>query len=145
VQKVWNRRDHCAETQFARAQSRLDLPALGDVYARADVAEKVAAGRESRDAMIQQPAVLAVMAPQTVLHLKWFSRFEGRDIDFQAALVILWVNTFRPAVAQFLFHRASSEVEPVFVEESAEFVHSGHPDHDRRRVRQNTELFLVRA
>src|SRR5262245_14542713 len=91
---------------------RFSALALCDVHARADVAEKVAAGRESRDAMIQYPAVLAVMAPQTILHLKWFPRHEGRDIGFHASVVILPMNAFHPAVAQFLFHPASSEVEP---------------------------------
>src|SRR5262245_14433275 len=127
------------------ALARFSLLALGDVYARADVAEKAAAGRVSRDAMIQYPAVLAVMTPQTVLHLKRLPRIAGRVKGFQATVVILRVNTFRPAVAQLLFHSASGEFEPRFVEESAEFVRPGHPDHDRSRVRQNTELFLARA
>src|SRR5262249_51967467 len=138
------RGDNARQTPFALAQLLLNLHALSDVYARADVAEKVAAGRESRDAMIQYPAVLAVIAPQTILHLKWLPRLEGRGVDFQAAVVILRVNTFRPSIAQFFFHRASSEVEPWFVEESAEFVLTGSPDHNRRRVRQNTEpLFTI--
>src|SRR5215813_11173753 len=145
VRKIWNRRDHCAETQFARAQRFLGSILLGDVYASADLTKKVAAARESRDAMIQYPAVLAVIAPQTILHLKWFPRLEARDIYFQAAIVILRMNTLCPPVTQFLFYHASGEVEPRFVEECAESVRPGDPDHDRRRVRQNTELFLARA
>src|SRR5207245_1825714 len=74
------------------ALARFSLLALGDVYARADVAEKVAAGRESRDAMIQYPAVFAIMTPQTVLHFKWVPRLARRVIDFQAAVVILRMN-----------------------------------------------------
>src|SRR5262249_43305868 len=127
------------------ALARFNLLALGDVYARADAAEKVAVGRESRDAMIQYPAVLAVITPQTILHLKRLPRIAGRVIGFQAAVVIFLVNPFRPAVAQFHFHSASCEFEPRFVEESAEFVRPGHPDHDRSSVRQNTKLFLARA
>src|SRR5204863_120711 len=71
-----NRRDHCAETQLACAQRLLNLLALMNIDARADIAEKVAAGRGAGDAMIQYPAILAIIAPQTVLHLEWFARVE---------------------------------------------------------------------
>src|SRR5262245_33019716 len=93
--------------------------------------------------MIHYPAVLAVMAPQTILHMKWFPRLERRDTDPQAAIVVFRVNAFRPAVTPFLFHRSPGEVEPRFVEESAEPIRCANPDQDWRRVRQNTKLLLA--
>src|SRR5262245_57008553 len=76
VSEARNRRDHGAETQFACAKCLLKLLARMNIYARAYIAEKVAIRRQTRDAIINYPAVLAVTAPQAILHLKWFLRLE---------------------------------------------------------------------
>src|SRR5262245_56980057 len=95
--------------------------------------------------MIQHPPVFSVIATQAVFHLKWFPGVEARGICFKTVRAIVRMNTFRPALAQFLFHGASGEGEPRLVEERAEFVRSRSPDHDRRPVSQDTELFLAGA
>src|SRR5262245_39012360 len=97
ISEAGNRRNHRTETQHACAQRLLNLLAFMNIDARADIAEEVAAGRETGDTMIQYPAILAVIAPQTVLHLEWFARVEGREIDIHGAIVILRVNAFRPS------------------------------------------------
>src|SRR4051812_26587295 len=60
--KTRNGRDHCAETQLACAQRLLNLLTFMNIDARTDIAEKVAAGRETGDTLIQYPAVLAIIA-----------------------------------------------------------------------------------
>jgi len=45
------------------------------------------------------------MAPQAIFHLERFTSREMIQVVRHAVLDIVWMHTFRPAVAQFLFER----------------------------------------
>ena len=53
------------------------------------------------------------------------------------------MNSLRPSVAQFLFHRAACKRQPPLVEENAKPVRSGNPEHHRRRVGQIAEALFT--
>src|SRR5436305_2093349 len=44
------------------------------------------------------------------------------------AMLIVWMYAFGPAIPQFLLQAPPGKLEPRFVKESAEFVHTRHPD-----------------
>jgi hypothetical protein len=77
-------------------------PHIRDVDARADEAARKTRFRLSRNAVIQQPTLLAVRALKSVFHLKWWPLFETTQINLKAAGKIFFVNTLCPAVAYLL-------------------------------------------
>ena len=52
----------------------------------------------------------------------------------QASVQVLGMHAFGPSLAEFLLHGAAGEGQPPLVEERAQLVRSGHPDHHRRRI-----------
>ena len=125
----------------------LEILAIGDVDARADVAREAAVGLPARRAAIEHPAVLAVGASQAVLHLEGPALGEGRHVRIDARLEVLEVHALGPAHAPLLLERAARELEPGLVEERAERVRARHPEQHGRDVGHDAEarLGLARA
>ena len=87
-----------------------------NVVARTDIAEKQAVIVMDGLPVIGNPAILAAMMPQAVIHLEWLARLEGLEVDVETALEILRMDAFSPAIAEFLFQRPAGEFEPGVVE-----------------------------
>src|SRR5262249_47994790 len=60
-----------------------------------------------------------------------------------ASLQVLRVDSFRPAIAQFLLSGSSSEIQPGLIEICAELVGSRHPNQHRRCVCDQSETLLA--
>src|SRR5262245_26681692 len=82
---------------------------LSDVRARADEAGEAPVLLEARRALIQDPAVLAVVAPEPVLHAEAPPRDERVEIRGHAALEVLGVDAARPAAAPLFIERPAGE------------------------------------
>jgi hypothetical protein len=124
---------------LAGAQGRLRLLGLVDVDARADVPGEVPGPVEHGLAVVDEPAVDAVVAAEPVLHREWLAAVEAADVHVEATLEVVGVDPFRPPVAHLLLHRAPREREPGLVEPVAKLVGARHPDEDRRAVRHGPE------
>src|ERR1700722_3460554 len=74
--------------------------ALGNIYARPDVAGKGTIRIEPRYANIDNPSICSVVAAEPILHPETFSAIEGTHVDIQAFLQIVGGNTVRPAVSK---------------------------------------------
>src|SRR5438270_8418464 len=123
---------HVTASQF---QSReLGRFAVVDVDAGSDVSGECAVGEKTGGAGIVDPVVFAVVTPQAVFHGEGLSFVEGFDVDCQASLQIVGVNSFRPSVAEFLVDGAPGKCEPAAVKVRAELVGARHPHHDRSAV-----------
>src|SRR5687768_2406624 len=103
-------------------------PELRDVEARPDEASEGAVGDEQRCRVVEEPAVLAVMPAEPILHHERFTTVEGANVYVKAALEIFTMNTVGPAVSNLGFERTSGEVEPLLVEVGAALVDTGNPD-----------------
>ena len=88
---------------------------VGDVGTGADVAGKSAAGVEAGNAVIEQPAVLAIGAAQAVFHLKIAAGLEGGRVDADAAIEIERMHALGPAVTDFLLHGTAGEPQPTLL------------------------------
>src|SRR5262249_55328129 len=95
--------------------------------------------QEPRRTSVKNPSVFAIEAPQPVFHFKIAASVERCAVDGHAPLQIIAMHTLGPAVACLLFHVPAGESKPSFVEEGAQFVWSGYPDHYRRGVCHRTE------
>ena len=126
-------------------QLLLGVPAVGDVDAGADVALEPAVPAEARDAVVEEPPVLAVVPAQAVLHRELPPRVEGRLVDLQETRAVVGVDDLRPAVADLLLHRPAGEAEPWLVEPVTPLVRARHPDHHRRAVGHDAEAILALA
>ena len=87
--------------------------------------------------------VLAVVAPEPVLDAKRLASVERLGVGVNAVRLVVRMHAFDPAVSQLRFTRSSREREPGTVEVGASFVQPRHPDHDRCRVRQQTEALFA--
>ena len=92
------------EAQLLRAlgQRFLEFLALVHVDAAADVAGRRAAAAEARHAVVEHPAVLAVVAPQPEVQRERRARLEAGRADAVAAVDVFGVDDAPPAVAQQL-------------------------------------------
>src|SRR5271155_106325 len=70
-----------------------------DVETTAHISFKRSIGRVARHSTIQYPAVLPGVMAHPVLHLKWTTKIEVANVDLQAAVEVLWMHVFRPAIA----------------------------------------------
>jgi len=77
--------------------------------------------------------------------LKPSRRVEGAGVDRQTAAEVVGMDALRPAVAEFLRHRAAGELQPGPVEPVAELVRTGTPDHHRGVVGEQTKIALAGA
>jgi hypothetical protein len=128
AQLVRERREKRALALFEIADRRRGLLALGDVDARADIAVEPAIAVETRYTVVEQPAVLAVAAPQPVFEHVGYALLERRGERRLLRPEILRMNPRGPAVVRFLRERATGEFEPraVDVDEGASCV--AHPE-----------------
>src|SRR4029077_8980638 len=81
-----------------------------DVPAGADVAGEPSLRVMACHALIRNPAILAIISSQPVLHNKWLPRIECLDVDLEALLQIVRVHAFSPAVSELLFDAAASKL-----------------------------------
>src|SRR5215831_20874073 len=87
----------------------------------------------ARHALIRNPAIFAVISSEPVLHDKRFARVVCCVVRVEA-LQIVWMHTLSPAMSDLLLQGSASKLQPRFVEESAEFIRPGHPDHHGRSI-----------
>ena len=117
----------------------LDPLSVGDVNTRADVPGENAIWGEPWNPVVQDPAVLAVVPPQPVLHCKRSASLQCRDIGLQASLQVVGVDALGPTVAHHLLDGPSSEVEPSLVEVIAPLICISAPDQDWGGIGQSFE------
>ena len=90
-------------------QQRLGTLVFRHVDCGRDVAGKRSVGRESRDASVENPPVLAVATPQPVLHPKRLALGERLPPGLEAALDVGRMHALRPAFAQLRLDRSAGE------------------------------------
>src|SRR5581483_3512317 len=83
-----------------------------DHNARTDVARKLAIVEHSRHARVDNPAISTVGPAQPIFHAEFPARLEAGKIGIQAALQVVRMYAFRPAVAKLLLHRAAAKFQP---------------------------------
>ena len=89
-----------------------------------DVTNKFTFAVETRAAVINQPAVFAVVPFDAVLYTVRFTLVKRLVINIYAMLQVIRMYVFGPAAAQLLFKRPSGEFEPNPVEIIAKHVGS---------------------
>src|ERR1700679_2611471 len=89
-----------------------------------------------RCAAVKNPPIFTHPIHQPVGHRKWRSLLEAADIMSNAALHILGMHAFGPAVALFLLQRAPAKIEPSAVEIETTHVETRHPDQHGSTIRQ---------
>src|SRR6266516_5010745 len=88
---------------LAIPQSLLLVYQFSDVHARTDVASEVLLRVIARHTAIRNPAILAVVTPQPVLHDERLPGIEGLRVNLEAARQIVRMHAFDPAISHFLF------------------------------------------
>src|ERR1041384_7855512 len=116
-----------------------------NIDAGADIALKAAVLGLAGRAIVEDPAVLAVSPAQPVFHAERCAPVEMRGVDFKAAVEVLRVDAFGPAVSQFLLDSPAGEGQPRFVEVGAQLVRARRPDHYRRGVHQMAKPRVARV
>ena len=156
VQRHPHRREGIAELvrehgeKFVLAAVRLGLHlfgllALGDVRARADVAEEVLVLAAPRDAVIEEPPVRAVRDPHAILEIEGLVTGHGSPEDLPDARAIFGVDRIEPAHAMRVFLRLPRDPLPGRVDVMTRPGRVGQPDDDRRIVGERAEAFLAFA
>ena len=80
------------QRRVALEKRHFDQLAVGDVDGRADVTNKRTVSPVSRHTHGHGPAIFAVVATKTMLHLKRLALIEGLHIDVSASLDVVGVN-----------------------------------------------------
>ena len=124
-------------------QGLLSRANVADVDAGSDEAEETAGSIVARHTVIEQPAVLAVRAPQPVLELERFAARECFDVSAEAALQVLAMDALGPPDSAFLLQLAAGEGEPGVVEKRAVCVRPRHPQQNRRTIRHRCKPLLA--
>src|SRR5262249_47304088 len=93
-----------------------------DVNAGGDKAEETLVAGMARHANILDPAILAVMPEQAVLHAEFFACVETARENIGATLDVIGVDAFGPAIAQRLAERTAREFQPWLIEPGTELV-----------------------
>src|ERR1035437_4915001 len=106
----------------------------------ADVAQKIPMAVAPRHAVVLNPAELAIVAAQAVVHAETLAAVEGTGIDLDAALQVLRMHALGPPVSEFPIEGATREIQPRLVEVVAFLVGFGGPDQSLAGVRQGTVL-----
>jgi hypothetical protein len=119
------------------------VPQLGDVDAGPDEPLELALGLDSRHAVIEYPAVLSIGPVQPIFQSERLTGTRGHPSGFHALGAIIRVDTFEPTVMLLMFHSSTAKPEPRVVEEGAPTGGIRHPDHDGRRVSQNSEASVT--
>jgi hypothetical protein len=139
-------REHCEELPLAAlgeaqllgalGERFLELLSLVDVDRAADVADRRALGVETRHAVVEQPAVGAVVPAQPIVERERRARFEAGGADAETAVEILGMDRTRPAVAEQVVDAAPRVSGPRGTEPVVDPVEAGAPDQDRRCFEQ---------
>jgi hypothetical protein len=95
------------------------------------------------DALVRDPAILAIVSSQPVLHHEWLPRIECAGVKLEATLQVIRMHAFSPAISKLLFRAAASKIQPWLVKESAELVGAGHPDKNGRGIRHDPKPRLA--
>src|SRR5262245_56059764 len=90
----------------------LRAPPVGDVVGTADIAEKCSVRIKPRYALIEHPAIFAVVASQAILHFEFPSPVERFRVGCAASFDVIQMHSIDPAVADFLAQRSAGEFEP---------------------------------
>src|SRR6185436_17711592 len=86
------------QSKFALAPCFFELFQMSNVSTGADVAQECAIARISRNAGIINPTIGTIMTAEPIVHPEFFPSFKVSEIDFQATIKIVLVNTFGPAI-----------------------------------------------
>src|SRR5262245_24671138 len=116
-----------------------------DIHTWADVASKRAVRVITGHSVIRNPAIFAVISSEPVLHDERFARVECFRVCLEALLQIVRIHALGPAISHLLFQTAARKLQPAFVEKSAQFVDSGHPDKNWGGVSNYSETLLAFA
>ena len=119
-----------AEALFALAQRFGGFLQLGDVDARAGEAGERAALVEARAAVVDHPAIFAVVAAHAVLQAERLVRVERAPVGLQAVLAIVIVQDRSPSPRAARVFGKAGDVAPGTVEVDGLAVRFGHPDGD---------------
>ena len=125
------------------AEAFLCALALSDVRGRADIAEEGTVGSEAGGALIEQPAILAVVPPQAIFECKGAALVEAMGVSLEASLAIARVNVAGPAVTQLFLEDFPRQIEPGLTHIGAELVGVRSPNQHRRGVRHRTEALFA--
>ena len=123
----------------------LRAAAVVDVDRGADVAGELAAGAVARHALVEDPAVRAVVPPQPVLEAERPPLVEACAVEPPHALDVVRMDALHPALPELLLDRAARELEPAAVEVGAAVLLVAHPDKGGDRVREHAEPLLALA
>src|SRR5271157_3197618 len=121
----------------------LDPLSVGDIEARADVPGENAIWGEPGNPVLENPAILAVLPPQPVIHCKGRASVQCRYVGLPASLQVIGVDALGPALAHLLLDGPSSEVEPLLVEVIALLICVRAPDQDRGGIGQSSKPLLT--
>src|SRR6185312_7632042 len=137
------RREERALALLEDAERRQRFLALGDVEARTDVACERAVAVEAGRAVIEHPAVRAVVTTKAILERERLSRVEGFGERRLPRPEILGMDARGPAVAEFVVERTPGEREPRAIDVDVAAVGIGHPERHRRLVRHHAKAGLA--
>jgi hypothetical protein len=114
--------------------------ALVRVHAARDEAREGAVLVVEGHAAIEDPAVLAVAAPEPIVHLEGRGLLDMGAAALDDALQIVRMNALGPAVAELLLEAPAGEVEPRLIEKNAFSVGARPPDHRGRGLDEGAVL-----
>ena len=124
------------------AKLRLGSSLVRDVDAAPEISGKLVASVE-RCAVVEDVPVLAVVPAQSVHHAEGLSCVEGRGVNFEAPIEIVFMDALGPAIAEFLLHAPADEIEPRLVEPIAKLVRPRTPDEHRSEIGQFLEMMVA--
>src|SRR6185503_18621978 len=107
---------------------------LGDVDGRAYVTNKRTVRVVSRHARTHHPAIFAVVAPESLFHLKPLVLLGGLHVPIAASLDFVGVWDLHPAISQRRSQWESCEIEVGFVDVRDVSLDIGYRDHDRSGI-----------
>ena len=93
-----------------------------------------------RCALVQDPAVLAIVAPETVFDAEALTLDKALTEPLQARVPVIGVDRLRPAIAQLVFHVPAGELQPATVEPVALHGRVAGPEQRRRCVGHRVEV-----
>ncbi len=109
---------------------------LGDVVTRAKIPGKAAIEIIERLPHVSNASILAVMTPQTILHLKGAPGMKRIEIGAHTTIQIIGMHVFCPSVAYLLLYGSPGECQPRLVEIVVFGIHSRPPNQCRKLFEQ---------
>src|SRR5438034_3063867 len=95
---------------LAFAQSLLLVYQFSDVHTCTDIAGELSLRVIARDAVVRNPAILAIISPQPILHKKRLACVERLTVNLETFLQIIGVHAFSPAISEFFLQRATCKL-----------------------------------